>query len=139
MKNIYRSKSLLKFGFSMILLSSVLGVLSSCKKDDEDEFTSHNVQFRVESTTGVMIKAIVTQVGTVQSSNYVVTSNNWTSDNISVNSSQGSVNILSTANGLDADSKLIVKILVDGELKKTDTATGTDLKAMTTYSFYKQF
>ncbi|TXF79367.1 hypothetical protein [Chryseobacterium sp.] len=139
MKNIYSSKRLLKFGFSMILLSSVLGVVSSCKKDDEPDFTSHNVQFKVEATNDVHIKAIVTQVGTVQTSNYVVTGTSWNSENINVNSTQGSVNIASTADGFDADSKLIVKILVDGELKKTDTAKGLDLKAMTTYSFYKQF
>ncbi|MDC8107053.1 hypothetical protein MTQ00_21430 [Chryseobacterium sp. B21-037] len=74
MKQFYKSKSLLRLSFLFIVLFSVISILNSCKKDDDDEdFKDHIVQFEVKGSTGVISKTIVTQVGTTVNNMYNTT------------------------------------------------------------------
>ena len=113
------------------LTISFLGVFSACKSREEDPNSSATVQFKVTATNNVDIKAIVTQVGTEQTSNYNVNGTSWSSDAQIINTSLGAVHLSSTALGEDSDSKLITSIYVNGTLKASDTAQGVDLMAKT--------
>lgn len=133
MKKPYMSKHLLKFSFSFIVLFSVMTLINSCKKDDEDEFKEHLVQFEVKSSTGVIPKTVVRQVGTVQTTIYNTTQTPitfpWASDEFFVNSSQSQLNLAANADLPNGNSKLIVNIYIDGEVAKSDTVTGKGVKS----------
>ncbi|CEJ69631.1 hypothetical protein BN1195_01933 [Chryseobacterium oranimense G311] len=105
MKQFYKSKSLLRLSFLFVLLFSVITVVNSCKKDDdEDEFTDHVVQFEVKTTTGGVIRAIVTQVGTTKTDIFDPVGTTWASGEFFVNSSQAQLNLDAKADLPDADS-----------------------------------
>ncbi|ASW76430.1 hypothetical protein IQ37_19035 [Chryseobacterium piperi] len=134
MKQFYKSKSLLKLSFLFIVLFSVISVVNSCKKDDDDEeFKDHIVQFEVKGTTGVISKTIVTQVGTVQNNMYNTPTTPitlpWASGEFFVNSSQSQLNLAANADLPNDDSKLIVSIYVDGEVTKSDTVVGKGIRS----------
>ncbi|CAA7390361.1 hypothetical protein [Chryseobacterium fistulae] len=128
MKKFYKFKSLLKLSFLLITLFSTLSVINSCKKDDDQEFTDHVVQFEVKATTGVVLKTIVTQVGTSQNNMYntplTPITLPWSSGEIFVNSSQSQLNLAANAEFPNTDAKLTVNIVVDGEVVATKTVTG---------------
>lgn len=129
MKQFYKSKSLLKLSLLFIVLFSVISVLNSCKKDDDDEeFKDHIVQFEVKGTTNVTTKTIVTQVGTTSNTMYNTTLTPlplpWTSGEFFVNSSQAQLNLAANADMPNDDSKLTVTIWIDGEVSETKTVTG---------------
>ncbi|MBW7676738.1 hypothetical protein [Chryseobacterium chendengshani] len=131
MKQIYKSKSLLKLSFLFAVLFSVVSVMNSCKDDDdEDEFIDHLVQFEVKAVKGTgpgtpAIKTIVTQVGTSQNTIFDPAGVTWSSGEFFVNSSQSQLNLDANAVLPNADSQLIVTLYIDGEVAKSDTATGS--------------
>ena len=141
MKQFYKSKSLLRLSFLFIVLFSVISILNSCKKDDDDEdFKDHIVQFEVKGSTGVISKTIVTQVGTTVNNMYNTTLTPitlpWSSGEFFVNSSQAQLNLSANATMPDDDSKLIVSIWIDGEVAKSDTVVGKGvLSAAVFHSF----
>lgn len=137
MKQFYKSKSLLRLSFLFVLLFSVITVVNSCKKDDDDEeFTDHVVQFEVKTTTGGVIKAIVTQVGTSKTDIFDPTGTTWTSGEFFVNSSQAQLNLDAKADLPDADSELVVNLWIDGEIVRTQKKKGAGpLVASIDYSF----
>ncbi|MDP9960788.1 hypothetical protein [Chryseobacterium lathyri] len=137
MKQFYKSKSLLRLSFLFVLLFSVITVVNSCKKDDDDEeFKDHVVQFEVKTTTGGVIKAIVTQVGTSKTDIFDPVGTVWTSGEFFVNSSQAQLNLDAKADLPDADSELVVNLWIDGEIVKTDKKVGAGpMVASIDYSF----
>ncbi|MDQ0780612.1 hypothetical protein [Chryseobacterium sp. W4I1] len=137
MKQFYKSKSLLRLSFLFVLLFSVITVVNSCKKDnDDDEFTDHVVQFEVKTTTGGVIRAIVTQVGTVKTDIFDPVGTTWTSGEFFVNSSQAQLNLDAKADLPDADSELVINLWIDGEIVKTKKMVGAGpLVASIDYSF----
>lgn len=141
MKQFYKSKSLLKLSFLFVVLFSVISILNSCKKDDDDDnFKDHIVQFEVKGTTGVISKTIVTQVGTTSNTMYNTALTPlplpWSSGEFFVNSSQAQLNLGANATMPNTDSKLIVTIWVDGEVAKSDTVVGKGvLSASVFHSF----
>ena len=140
MKQFYKSKSLLRLSFLFAVLFSVIFVVDSCKKDDDDnEFTDHIVKFEAKIITNGPtppptppvtgnFQTVVTQIGTGQSTTFNPTGTTWTGGEQFVNSSQSQLNLAANATLPYADSKLVVNIWVDGEVAKTDTAVGVGPK-----------
>lgn len=135
MKKIYFSENVFRNLFLAVLTVLLFGITSSCKDRDEDPNESYTVQFVVQGTSGVTFKAIVVQVGTVQSTKFNVAGTSWTSDSQIVNSNVGAVHLSATGSGIDVDSKLTVKILVNGEVKAENSVTGANLVAKTMVDF----
>lgn len=140
MKQFYKAKSLLKLSFLFVALFSVMSLMNSCKDDDEKEFTDHIVQFEVVGTEYVVIKAIVTQVGTSQNQIFGTDAQpiprEWKSEEFFVNSSQSQINLDANAVLPNPDSELTVNLWVDGELVKTKKVVGSGTKsASIDYSF----
>ncbi|MGD1320685.1 hypothetical protein [Chryseobacterium sp. 2R14A] len=136
MKQFYKSKNLLRLSFLAVILLSVASVFNSCKDDEEDEFQDHLVQFEAKIVNGgtaptppvSTFKTIVSQVGIKQETLYDSPGLVWTSGEFFVNSSQSQLNLAANANLLNADSKLIVSIYIDGEIAETDTIEGSGTK-----------
>ncbi|OCK51114.1 hypothetical protein BA768_18160 [Chryseobacterium sp. CBo1] len=136
MKQFYKSKNLLRLSFLAVILLSVASVFNSCKDDEEDEFQDHLVQFEAKIVNGgtaptppvSTFKSIVSQVGIKQETLYDSPGLVWTSGEFFVNSSQSQLNLAANANLLNADSKLIVSIYIDGEIAETDTIEGSGTK-----------
>ncbi|KFE97113.1 hypothetical protein [Chryseobacterium luteum] len=137
MKQFYKSKSLLRLSFLFVLLFSVITAVNSCKKDnDDEEFADHVVQFEVKTTTGGVIKAIVTQVGTVKTDIFDPVGTTWMSGEFFVNSSQAQLNLDAKADLPDADSELVINLWIDGEIVRTDKKKGAGpMVASIDYSF----
>lgn len=128
MKQFYNSKSLLRLSFLFVLLFSAITVLNSCKKDDDEEFKDHVVQFEAKTTTGGELIAVVTQVGTVQNtilSNPVTPLKSaWNSGEFFVNSSQAQLNLDARATLPEDKSELTINLYVDGEIVRTAKVQG---------------
>lgn len=138
MKQFYKSKNLLRLSFLAVLLLSVVSVFNSCKDDDEDEFQDHLVRFEAKIVPGGttpppapinIFKSVVTQVGTKQDITYNPVGLVWASEEFFVNSSQSQINFDANAELPNADSELIVTLYIDGEIAKSDTATGSGVKS----------
>ncbi|MCW3161290.1 hypothetical protein [Chryseobacterium oryctis] len=134
MKQFYNLKSLLRLSSLFVVLFSVITVVNSCKKDDDEEDLQHLVQFEAKIIDGgpasppptefSAFKTVVTQVGTAQQNIFNPTGFNWKSDEFFVNESQSQLNFSANANLLHSDSKLMVTIWIDGEVAKSDTIVG---------------
>ena len=136
MKNLYLFANKFKFNILAVALCSTLVAVSSCKDDEDSPFEDVTIQFKVETTQDVILKAVVTQVGVDQTQNFDVTGTSFNSVPQIVNSSVGALHVASTGTALMPDSELIVKILVNGQMKAVDTVRGSgDLVAKTQYSF----
>lgn len=143
MKQFYKGKSLFKLSFLLVALFSVISVMNSCKNDDDEGFTDHIVKFEVEGTTGVVVKAIVTQVGTSQNTIFGTDAAPialpWRSQEFFVNSSQSQINLDANAVLPNANSELKINLWVDGEIVKTIKAIGSGTKSVSIdYSFLQQ-
>ena len=105
------------------------------------EYKDVNVVFKVNATAGTRINAIVTQIGTAQTSNYTTapTTTSWTSNGTVVNTQQGAVHLSATATGVNADSELTVSILVNDKVVNTTTVKGIELVAKTSIQFQNVF
>lgn len=140
MKQFYKAKSLFKLSFLLVALFSVISIMNSCKKDDDNEFTDHVVQFEVTGTTNVVVKAIVTQVGTNQNTTFGTDALPiplpWRSPEFFVNSSQSQINLDANAVLPNANSEFVINLWIDGEIVKTQKATGSGTKSVSIdYSF----
>ncbi|WP_228441199.1 hypothetical protein [Chryseobacterium phosphatilyticum] len=141
MKQFYNSKSLLRLSFLFVFLLSTITVVSSCKKDDDDDgFKDHLVQFEVKTSAGGEIISVVTQVGTSQSTMFntptTPLTSPWKSNEFFVNSSQAQLNLDANAKLPDPDSELIINLYIDGEIVRTAKQKGKgELVASIDYSF----
>ncbi|SIQ96891.1 hypothetical protein SAMN05880574_1415 [Chryseobacterium sp. RU37D] len=135
MKQFYKAKNLLKLSFLFVVLFSIISVANSCKNDDKDEYKDHIIRFEAKIVNGTgsgtgTFKTVVTQIGTAQTTTFNPTGTSWASEEKFVSSSQSQLNLAANAVLPNADSKLIVNIWVDGEVAKTDTATGSGEKSV---------
>ncbi|QFG52781.1 hypothetical protein [Chryseobacterium sp.] len=137
MKRTLLSRKKISFTLPLIASVTILSLFSSCKEREEDPNETLSVAFTVQATPLVDINAVVTQVGTVQSTKFNVPGTTWSSEPQIVNSSVGAVHLAATGEGVDADSRLIVRIFVNGEQKAVDTAKGINLMAKTVVDFNK--
>lgn len=127
----------LKYKFVALALISSFALVSSCKDEENSPFEDVTVQFVAIASPDVTMKAVVTQVGVEQSQNFDVADKFvFMSVPRIVNSSVGALHLASTANSTDIDGELIVKILVNGQVKATDTISGNgSLIATTQFNF----
>ncbi len=133
------SRKFLAFSLALVFSVSIFSTVTSCKDREEDPNESVNVQFQVKYSTGVNVDAIITQVGTVQSTQFNIpsTPTTWNSEPQIVHTSKGAVHLSAIGDGVDSDSELIVNIMINGEMKATDTAKGLNLLAETVFDFKK--
>ncbi|MFC6268558.1 hypothetical protein [Frigoriflavimonas asaccharolytica] len=138
MKKVYFLSNKLKFSFLALIMLSTFAILSSCKDEETDPFEDVTIQFKVESTAGVVLKAVVTQIGVDQAQEFTFTSNAYNSVPRIVSTSVGALHLAVTATGVDADSKVTAKIIVNGQEKAIDLAQGGgSLTAKAQYNFIK--
>lgn len=134
-----KSTTTRNFVFLLSCLTFISFITSSCRSEEtEVEYKDVNVVFKVNATTGTQINAIVTQIGTAQSTNYSVsstTTTSWTSNGTVVNTKQGAVHLSATATGIDANSELTVSILVNDKVVNTSTVKGIELVTKTAIQF----
>ncbi|WP_160138407.1 hypothetical protein [Chryseobacterium sp. c4a] len=141
MKQFYNLKSLFRLSSLFVLLFSVITVVNSCKKDEDEEFKDHVVQFIAKTSTGGQLISVVTQVGTAQNIIYdkptAPLKESWTSGEMWVNSSQAQINFAANAVLPQDNSDLTITLLIDGEVARTMKVTGKgDNKvAKVAYSF----
>ncbi|BAP30405.1 uncharacterized protein CHSO_1368 [Chryseobacterium sp. StRB126] len=128
MKQFYNLKSLLRLSSLFVLLFSVITVVNSCKKDDDDEFKDHVVQFSAKATTGSQLISVVTQVGTAQNTIFSTPTaelkEGWNSGDMWVNSSQAQLNFAANAMLPQENSELTITLTIDGEVVRTAKVTG---------------
>ncbi|MGE8556723.1 MAG: hypothetical protein ACN6OB_22605 [Chryseobacterium jejuense] len=128
MKQFYNLKSLLRLSSLFVLLFSVITVVNSCKKDDDDEFQDHVVLFSAKATTGSQLISVVTQVGTAQNTVFSTPTaelkEGWNSGDMWVNSSQAQLNFAANAMLPQENSELIITLMIDGEVVRTAKVTG---------------
>lgn len=137
MKRFYISGNIFRMSFLLAVAIFFATIFSGCKEREEDPNESLSVQFRVNTVNNVSMKAIVTQVGTVQSTKFNPAGTSWSSEPQIVKTDQGAVHLAATGEGAGANSKLIVSIWINGEKKASDTATGINLTAKTVVDFNK--
>lgn len=138
MKRINTSAKKIRIGL-LLMLTAAVGLWSSCKDRDEDPNESVSLVFRVDGSPGVQLKAVVTQIGTVQGSVYEFKppGNNWSSEAHIIDTSVGAVNLSMTGQGIDTDSRAVLSIWINGEKKTSDTVKGINLMGKSTVSFLK--
>lgn len=130
-----------KWAFFLSFFTTLALLTGSCRDEAEVEYKDVNVVFKVNATAGTRINAIVTQIGTAQTSNYTTapTTTSWTSNGTVVNTQQGAVHLSATATGVNADSELTVSILVNDKVVNTTTIKGIELVAKTSIQFQNVF
>ncbi|ODS89752.1 MAG: hypothetical protein ABS44_03730 [Chryseobacterium sp. SCN 40-13] len=121
------------------MLTAAVGVWSSCKDRDEDPNESVSVLFNVTGSPGVQLKAVVTQIGTVQGTvyNFTPPGNTWSSQPQIIDTSVGAVHLSMTGQGASADSRAVLSIWINGEKKTSDTVKGINLMGKSVVSFLK--
>ncbi|MCS4304826.1 MULTISPECIES: hypothetical protein [Chryseobacterium] len=128
MKQFYNLKSLLRLSSLFVLLFSVITVVNSCKKDEDEEFKDHVVQFVAKTSTGGELISTVTQIGTAQNTTYSTDlkplKESWSSGEVWVNSSQAQINFAANAMLPQANSEMTITLYIDGEIARTAKVTG---------------
>lgn len=141
MKQFYNLKSLLRLSSLFVLLFSVITVVNSCKKDEDEVFKDHVVQFVAKTSTGGALISTVTQIGTAQNTTYSTDlkplKESWSSGEVWVNSSQAQINFAANAVLPQDNSDMVITLYIDGEVARTAKVTGKgDNKvAKVAYSF----
>jgi len=119
---------------SVSLAVLVVTILFSCKKD-EDKKSSHEVEYKVSVSGGAISTIVYTNnqgdVTTLTS----VSGTSWSSGKITVPSSVQAISFGANGSSANAGSVMTVQIIVDGEVKKENTSTGTIMSATSTYMF----
>ncbi len=142
MKKASTFRNIFRFSLILVIIFSFLNIFSSCKQREEDPHENVNVQFRVSALPTTKLKAIVTQVGTVQSTKFYdptlpQTVTNWSSETMIVNTKEGAVHLSATAQGENTDSQVTVSIWINGEKKAENIAKGINIVAKTVVDFNK--
>ncbi len=138
MKRINTSAKKVRIGL-LLMLTAAVGVWSSCKDRDEDPNESVSVLFNVTGSPGVQLKAVVTQIGTVQGTvyNFTPPGNTWSSQPQIIDTSVGAVHLSMTGQGASAASRAVLSIWINGEKKTSDTVKGINLMGKSVVSFLK--
>lgn len=128
----------LKGTFLLLTTIVLLGFVTSCRSDDDDQpnpATSHKVVFKAEASSGSNIDIAVYGIDGNTTTATSLTGTTWTSTEITAPSGSGSANVAVNAVGANANSTLKVQIYVDGQLKKEGTSSGQYLSASANYNF----
>jgi len=125
---------------SIFTLLMVTTLLVSCGKSNDSKpagatATSHKVVYKATTTNGTIDIVDYTTATGDQSTVTGISVTSYTSAEITVPTSVGSVVFAVTGGGSSASSTITVQIYVDGKLVKSNSGTGTSLSAGTSYSF----
>ncbi|KMQ69464.1 hypothetical protein ACM39_04085 [Chryseobacterium sp. FH2] len=131
---------LLRGTFVVLLTAMLIGFVSSCSNDDDDDNTpgagkAHKVVFKAEASAGSNISVAVYGIDGDATSASSLSGTTWTSPEVTSESGAYSANVAVSATGANASSTLKVQIWVDGELKKEGTSSGQVLSASANYAF----
>lgn len=128
----------LKGTFLLLATTVLLGFVTSCSSDDDDQAnptTSHKVVFKAEASSGSGINTAVHGIDGNVTTATSLTGTTWTSTEITAPAGSVSANVAVNAVGANANSTLKVQIYVDGQLKKEGTSSGQYLSASASYNF----
>ncbi|RZJ79759.1 MAG: hypothetical protein EOO47_09800 [Flavobacterium sp.] len=117
---------------SFVVLATTL--LFSCKKDD-DKKASHEVEYKVSITSGSLSTIVHTNNQGDQTTLTSISGTSWSSGKITIPSTVPVIGFGANATSTDAGAKMTVQIIVDGEVKKENTSTGTVMSSTSTYQF----
>lgn len=121
------------FALGIAVLSTVF-IFSSCgSKDLPKKGGTHKVQFKATGSSGVNISIVAYALGTEITNKSDLSGSTWTSEEFTT--SAGTFNVSANARGVDANSTLKVEILVDGQVVKTGTSTGSILSATAAHGY----
>ncbi|WP_113651575.1 MmpS family transport accessory protein [Pedobacter namyangjuensis] len=127
-------KKIAKF-LSVSLAVLAVTVLFSCKKDD-DKKSSYEVEYKVSISSGSLSTIVYTNNQGDQSTLTSIEGTSWSSGKITVPSNVQVVGFGANAtSAADPNAKMTLQIIVDGEVKKENTSTGTVMSLTSTYQF----
>lgn len=131
---------LLKGTFVVLLATMLLGFVTSCSKDDDDNNVngsnkSHKVVFKAIASAGSDIDAAVYGIDGNPTTASSLSGTTWSSSEVTAEKGAYNANVVVNAIGPNASSTLKVQIWVDGELKKEGTSSGQYLSASASYVF----
>lgn len=117
---------------SFVVLAATL--LFSCKKDDAKK-ASYEVEYKVTVSSGSLNSIAYTNNQGDMTTLTSVSGTTWTSGKITVPSSVQAISAGGSGVSANASAVMTVQIIVDGEVKKENTSTGTIMSASATYLF----
>lgn len=134
-----RMNQLLRGTFFVLLATMLLGFVTSCSKDDDDNVNgagkSHKVVFKAIASSGTNIDAAVYGIDGNPTTASSLSGTTWSSPEVTSEAGAYNANVVVNAIGTDGSSTLKVQIWVDGELKKEGTSSGQYLSASASYTF----
>ncbi len=129
-------KNILLSIFTLLMATTLL---VSCGKSSDSKpksaATSHKVVYKATTTNGTIDIVDYTTATGDQTTVTGISVTSYTSPEITVPTSVGSVVFAVSGGGSSASSTVTVEIYVDGNLVKSNSGTGTALAAGTSYSF----
>lgn len=131
---------LLRGALAMMLATMLIGFVSSCSSDDDDNPAngagkSHKVVFKAIASSGSNIDIAVYGIDGNPTTATSLSGTTWSSPEVTSEAGAYGANVAVSALGADASSTLKVQIWVDGELKKEGTSSGQILSASASYTF----
>ncbi|WP_333696532.1 MmpS family transport accessory protein [Flavobacterium sp.] len=124
------TKNLLKGLFLFFLLSIII---TGCSSDDNSS-NSRKVTFKVVGSNGANITTIVYALNSETFPVLNVNSSNWTSEEITLPADVNILSLSGNAIGSSASSSIRLEILVNGQVKKQQSASGTVMSTFTQYT-----
>lgn len=132
-------KNVLKGSFVMVMAALILGFVTSCSNDDDDNIPgtnkTHKVVFKAEASAGSYIEIAVYGIDGNPTTATSLSGTTWSSPEITTEAGAMGANVAVNAVGASASSTLKVQIWVDGELKKEGTSSGQYLSASASHTF----
>ncbi|PJJ62852.1 hypothetical protein [Chryseobacterium geocarposphaerae] len=129
----------LKGTFMVVMATLFIGLVASCKNDDDDNIPgsgkSHKVVFKAIASSGSDIDVAVYGIDGNTTSASSLSGTTWSSPEVTAEAGAYSANVAVSATGANASSTLKVQVWVDGELKKEGTSSGQVLSASAGYTF----
>lgn len=108
--------------------------LSGCSNDDGNSSNERKVTFKVIGTNGANITTIVYALDSETFPVLNVNSSNWTSEEITLPADVNILSLSGNAIGSSASSSIRLEILVNGQVKKQQSASGTVMSTFTQYT-----
>ncbi len=135
-----RMNQLLRGAFVAMLAMMLIGFVSSCSNDDDDNNVngagkSHKVVFKAIASAGSNIEIAVYGIDGNPTTASSLSGTTWSSPEITSEAGAYNANVAVNAIGADGSSTLKVQIWVDGELKKEGTSSGQYLSASASHTF----
>lgn len=130
--------SIRKFAATLFALVLVATLVTGCRKEDSatsENYQDVSVEYAVSVSSGSMIKAVITQVGTAQTTTYNPTATDWKSPPTVVNTRNGAVYLSATGMGKDANASMTLTIKINGVVTDAKIVSGTDLVAKAAVQF----